>query len=98
MAAKKIGTVKSGSGKIHTVEWDPYTHDVYIDGGYILVKHLPPRMRCEWRRLTYITNRQHSSVASKIRALGCTLKTPQAILLKMINSCIGKSVDYQREG
>jgi len=35
MAAKKIGTVKSGSGKIHTVEWDPYTHDVYIDGVYI---------------------------------------------------------------
>jgi hypothetical protein len=37
MAAKKIGTVKSGSGKIHTVEWDPYTHDVYIDGGYIYI-------------------------------------------------------------
>ena len=34
MAAKKIGTVKSSSDKTHTVEWDEYSHDVYIDGGW----------------------------------------------------------------
>lgn len=38
MAAKKIGTVKSGkTHKTHTVEWNEYSHEVYIDGGYTYV-------------------------------------------------------------
>lgn len=35
MAQEEIGTVKSGKTyKTHTVNWDPVTHYVYIDGGY----------------------------------------------------------------
>lgn len=38
MSSKTIGNVISGqTHKTHTVQWDEYSHDVYIDGGYTYV-------------------------------------------------------------
>lgn len=29
-----IGSVKDKGGYSHTVQWDEYSHDVYVDNGY----------------------------------------------------------------
>jgi len=34
LAVTKIGTVKGKNGNSHSVEWDEYSHDVWIDNGW----------------------------------------------------------------